>query len=258
MAFIDLKDGTRIHYIAQGGGEKKVLFIHGNLANCQWWESTLAHLPPDFEGVALDLPGSGASPETGVRHTMEYFARLVDECTDRLGWSQFYLVGHSMGGGVAQLMAIHRPDKVLKLVLLNAMAADGFHTIFNLGLWRMEMAMQDREALNQAIRAIAPMCRDEALLEQLIDAAAQASPQVFLEQPVTMHESNWLARLPEIRCPTLFLHGDGDDFVPKVGSERTAQGIPNCTFKYLSQCGHSPMLEVFDDYFREVFGFLQN
>lgn len=257
MAGIVLKDGSKINYIAQGRGDQKVLFIHGNLANSQWWESTLARLPPGFEGVALDLPGSGASPETGLRHTMDYFASVADKFTDALGWRQFHLVGHSMGGGVSQVFAIRHPEKVLKLVLLDAMAADGFHTIFELGLWRMEKAMQDRDFLARAIRVTAPRCQDEALLDKLIDCAAQASPQVFLEQPVTMHEANWMARLPEIRCPTLFLHGDLDDFVPRAGSERTARAIPDCTFKYLRNCGHSPMLEVFDDYFREVFSFLQ-
>lgn len=258
MTFLRLKDGTRIHYLAQGKGDKKVLFVHGNLANAQWWERSLASLPDGYEGVALDLPGSGASPETGVRHTMDYFAAVVDECTNVLGWSQFLLVGHSMGGGISQLLAIRRPEKVLKLVLLNAMAGDGFHTIFNLGLWRMEKAMQDRDFLAKAIRSIAPMCRDEALMNRLIDAAAQASRQVFLEQPVTMHEANWMAHLPEIRCPVLFLHGELDDFVPKAGSERTAQAIPHCTFKYLADCGHSPMLEVFDIYWREVLSFWQS
>lgn len=257
MAFINLKDGTRIHYITQGSGTQKVLFIHGNLANSLWWESTLARLPADFEGVALDLPGSGASPETGVRHTMDYFAGLVDEFTDLLGWSQFFLVGHSMGGGISQVLTIRRPEKVRKLVLLNAMAADGFHTIVENGLWRMEKAMQDKAFLTQAIRATAPMCQNEPLMEKLIDSAFKASRQVYLEQPVTMHEANWMARVSEVRCPTLFLHGDMDDFVPKAGSERTAQAIPHCTFKYLKNCGHSPMLEVFDDYFREVFTFLQ-
>jgi len=257
MTSIQLQDKARIHYVTRGSGDKKALFIHGNLANSLWWESTLAQLPADFEAVALDLPGSGATQETGVRHTMEYFAKLIDEFTELLGWQQFYLVGHSMGGGIAQLLAIRRPQKVLKLVLLNAMAADGFHTIIDNGLWRMEKAMQDKAFLTKAIRATAPMCRDEALLAKLIDSTTSASPQVFLEQPVTMHEANWMARLPEIRCSTLFLHGELDDFVPKAGSEKTAKAIPNCTFKYLKNCGHSPMLEVFDDYFREVFTFLQ-
>jgi pimeloyl-ACP methyl ester carboxylesterase len=51
----------------------------------------------------------------------------------------------------------------------------------------------------------------------------------------------------------LFLHGNQDVFVPPEGSERTAKAIPDCIFKYLKNCGHSPMLEVFDDYFKEVF-----
>lgn len=256
MAFITLKDGTRLHYIAQGSGDRKVLFIHGNLANTIWWEQTLANLPSGYEGVALDLPGSGESPETGVRHTMEYFAGLASEFTELLGWQHFFLVGHSMGGGVSQVLTLNHPEKVRKLVLLDAMAGDGFHTIFNRGLDRMEQAMQDKALLGMAIRVIAPMCRDEAILARITEAAAKASRQVFLEQPVTMHESNWMDRLGEIRCPTLFLHGDKDVFVPPEGSERTAQAIPGCVFKYLKDCGHTPMLEVFDEYYREVFGFL--
>jgi len=101
MPFIVLKDKTKIHYIAAGSGEKKALFIHGNLANTIWWEQTLAKLPKDFQGYAPDLPGSGQSPETGQRHTMEYLAALVNDFADELGLKQFHLVGHSMGGGVA-------------------------------------------------------------------------------------------------------------------------------------------------------------
>jgi len=257
MPFVQLQDKTKIHYIAAGKGKKKIIFVHGNLANTIWWEETLAKLPPQYQGYALDLPGSGQSPETGKRHTMEYLAASVNDFAENLNLKKFYLVGHSMGGGISQVLTLKHPGKVLKLVLLDAMAGDGFHTIYNLGLDRMRRAMQDREFLGAAMRLIAPHCRDEALLARIIDAAAQASEQVFLEQPVTMHEANWLSLLQQIKCPTLFLHGEDDNFVPKEGSERTAQAIRGCIFKYLRNCGHSPMLEVFDEYFREVFGFLE-
>jgi len=155
-------------------------------------------------------------------------------------------------------MTLEHPEKISKLVLLDAMAGDGFHTIYNGGLDRMKRAMTDKDFLGAAIRMIAPMCKDEVILKRVIEAAALASEQVFLEQPVTMHEANWMKRLKEIKCPVLFLHGDQDIFVPPEGSERTAKAILGCIFKYLKNCGHSPMLEVFDEYFKEVFEFLED
>ncbi|HCL56782.1 MAG TPA: hypothetical protein DHW82_07210 [Spirochaetia bacterium] len=257
MPFQILPDQTKIHYIQSGNGSETIIFVHGNLANTIWWEKTLQKLPSKYTGYALDLPGSGQSPETGKRHTIEYFADLVFEFSRSLGVQNFHLVGHSMGGGVSQMLTLKHPDSVRKLVLLDSMAADGFHVLYEYGESRMQFMKKNKDFLDKAVRAIAPRCLDEELMKRVVDAAFCASEQVFTEQPVTMHEANWMHRLSEIKCPVLFLHGGEDDFVPKDGSERTAKAIPGCIFKYLPNCGHSPLLEVFDLYFEEVFGFLE-
>lgn len=256
MPYCKLEDGTKIHYLKKGRGKKKLVLVHGNLANTIWWETTLNHLPKDYQAFALDLPGSGKSPETGKRHTIDYFSEVLKEFVESMGLKNVYLIGHSMGGGVSQLFTLKYPEKVIKLVLLDSMSADGFHVLFNQEE-RLKRMRVDLEFLKKAIRNIAPKCKDEVFLERASMAAFKASEQVFLEQPITMHESNWMKRLSEIKCPVLFLHGDQDDFVPKDGSERTAKAIPGCTFKYLKNCGHSPMAEVFEDYFKEVFQFLE-
>ncbi len=258
MDYIHLKDGNKIFYVKKGVGLKKVFFIHGNMANTFWWKQTLDVLSAEYTAVAIDLPGSGLSPETGIRHTMEYFVDIVKEVIDFLNWNEFYLVGHSMGGGVSQLFTLNYPQKIKKLVLLNSMAADGFHVLYKRGYDRMRSLMDNKEKLASAIRGIAPMCKDKELLNKVIDKSFLASYEVFIEQPVTMHEANWMDRLGEIKCPVLFLHGDQDNFVPKEGSERTAKAIPNCHFEYLGNCGHSPMLEVFDVYFKKLFNFLNS
>jgi pimeloyl-ACP methyl ester carboxylesterase len=136
------------------------------------------------------------------------------------------------------------------------MAADGFHVLYNQGEERLRKMMKDRDFLKKAIQAVAPMCRDEDFINRATDAAFNASEQVFLEQPVTMHEANWMNRLGEIHCPVLFLHGELDHFVPQEGSVRTASAIPECTFKFLPKCGHSPMVEIFPEFYREIFDFL--
>ena len=255
MANIELKNGLSVHYRQAGSGSKILLCVHGNLASSIWWEPLFSRLPQDFTAYALDLPGSGDTPESGELHSMQYFVDLLDDFTSALALDSFYLVGHSMGGGISQLYTIDHPQKVLSLVLLDSIAADGFHVLFERGDAGMQALRSDRKLLAMAIRGIIPHCSDEKLIDRVIEAAAKASEQVFLEQPKTMHQADWFDRLPEIQCPVLFLHGEEDHFVPQEGSERTAAAIPNCTFEYVPNCGHSPNLEVPDFLAQKMFSF---
>lgn len=261
MSFIQTANGEKIHYLENSNPfkiENTLILVHGNLANCWWWKETLENLPQGWKGYALDLPGSGDSPETGERHTMEYFAEVVNRFVEALALESFYLAGHSMGGGVSQAFTLKYPEKVKKLLLLDSMSADGFHVLYGEEqAKRLQKMREDKEFLKKAIAAIAPMCKDENFLDLATEKAFGASEQVFLEQPITMHEVNWIDRLSEIQCPTLFLHGEDDHFVPQDGSERTAAAIPNCKLKYLEACGHSPMVEVFEDFFTEMMEFFQ-
>lgn len=256
MPHVQLANGADIHYVTAGSGARSLLLVHGNLGSAAWWEPTLAALPAAFTAYAIDLPGSGKSPETGQRHTMEYFARVVRDFAAAIGVERAAIVGHSMGGGVAQNVTLQQPTLVERLVLLDSMAADGFHVLFEQGPSFLERLMRDRAFLARALRAVMPRCRDEALIQRLVASSARASEQVFLEQPITMHEANWFARLGEIRCPTLFLHGELDDFVPKAGSERTAAAIADCTLEWLAECGHSPQVEVPEVFHAKLFAFL--
>jgi len=258
MAFITLNDNTIIHYTKSGHGSQNVLFVHGNLANTLWWEFAMNELPDKYTAYAIDMPGSGKSKETGKRHTIDYFVSILDNFANTLKLKNFYLVGHSMGGGISQLYTIKHPDKVLKLVCVDSMGADGFHVMFNRGLDVVERMMKDKVLLTKAMNVIMPFCKDDMLRNKLIDAAYAASEQVFMEQPVTMHEANWFNKLSEINCPTLFLHGDHDDFAPKEQAERTAKAIKNSIFKYLKDCGHCPIVEVPEVFNKELFSFLNN
>lgn len=257
MPLIETKDGMKVNYIKKGNGKENVLFIHGNLASSEWWRMTFDGMPEKYTAYAIDLPGSGETPETGELHTMEYLVSVVESFVDEIGLDKFYLVGHSMGGGISQLYAMRNPEKVVKMLLLDAMAADGFHTMYKRGLDIVEEFMRDKKKLEKAMRVIMPECKNEDFVKKSIDIAFNSSGQVFLEHPVTMHEANWFDKLGKIKCPVLFLHGEKDTFVPKDGSERTAAAIPDCEFKYLKNCGHCPNIEVPEVFKKELFTFLE-
>ena len=257
MPTITTASNTKLHFLDAGQGDRVAVCVHGNLGCAKWWWKTMAALPPGYRGVAIDLPGSGSSPETGQRHTMEYLAEVVAELVDTLGLDNFDLVGHSMGGGVAQLYTIEHPERVRRLVLVDSMAMDGFHVLAGYPQEQLRRLREERDYLRRALAAVAPYCADPSLFEELVEAAWNASDQVFFEQPMTMHEANWSDRIDRIRCPTLFLHGAEDDFVPKEGSERTAAAIANCELRYLDGCGHSPMVEIPERFNAAVFAFLE-
>ncbi|MFO0669217.1 MAG: alpha/beta fold hydrolase [Polyangiaceae bacterium] len=152
MPRLTLPDGTEIAYVTRGQGERPLLLVHGHLASKEWWEPTLTALPAACTAYALDLPGSGESPETGRRHTIDYFAEVVAAFARAVGVTRAAVVGHSMGGGVAQMLALEHPALVERLVLLDAMAADGFHVLFFQGPTLARRLMAQPALLARALR----------------------------------------------------------------------------------------------------------
>ncbi|MBF0457840.1 MAG: alpha/beta hydrolase [Nitrospirae bacterium] len=242
--FLHTSKGDEVAYLKHGSGSRKVVFIHGNLASSVWWTKTLQLVRPGYEAYAVDLPGSGGTPDTRHRHTLEYLASFVNDFTDALRLNRFYLAGHSMGGGVAQLFAINYPEKVEKLVLINSIAMDGLNLGFEYDDNMMRAVMKNETLLRHWLRGVTPGMEDDELFEQILAHALKSSEKVFLEHPKAMSEADWTHRIHQIKCPTLFVHGIWDDFIAKTGSEKTAKAISNCQLMYLEKCGHSPMLET--------------
>lgn len=108
----------------RGAAAPRVLALHGWLDNAASFIPMHAHLP-GIELVALDLPGHGASdhlPEA-AEYTVVNTARAVFAAADALGWEQFSLLGHSLGGAVSSLMAAASPTRILRLGTIEALGA---------------------------------------------------------------------------------------------------------------------------------------
>ncbi|MCG6552976.1 MAG: alpha/beta hydrolase [Candidatus Magnetominusculus sp. LBB02] len=255
--FTHTSRGDEVGYLKHGSGSRKVVLIHGNLASSLWWKKTLQLIRPGFEAYAVDLPGAGSTPETNIRHTLDYLASFVNDFTDALRLHRFYLVGHSMGGGVAQLFAINYPEKVEKLVLVNSIAMDGLRLGFDYDDNMLRAVMSNDTLIRHWLKAVMPGMEDNEMFEKIMEHAMRSSEHVFLGHPRAMAEADWTDRIHKIQCPTLFVHGIWDDLIPKAGSERTAQAIKNCRLTYLEKCGHSPMLEVPQAFNDLIFDFFE-
>lgn len=105
-------------------GAPRVLALHGWLDNAASFVPLAAHLR-DIELVALDMPGHGASAHLppAADYQLLAFARAGFAAADALGWERFRLLGHSLGGVVASLMAAAWPQRIVRLLTIEALGA---------------------------------------------------------------------------------------------------------------------------------------
>jgi pimeloyl-ACP methyl ester carboxylesterase len=109
-------DGTKIVYDAVGEGEPALVFIHGWCCNRRQWENQVPEFAQDHCAVAIDLAGHGDSGDSRTAWTIPATARDVEAVLEHLDLHNVILVGHSMGGPVALMVAKAMPDRVIGVI----------------------------------------------------------------------------------------------------------------------------------------------
>jgi pimeloyl-ACP methyl ester carboxylesterase len=224
----------------------KLLALHGWLDNAASFIPLQAALSA-FDLVALDLPGHGASAHRAPGYDYVFVDWIHDvlDVLDALGWPQAMLLGHSMGGAIASLVAAAAPDRVSRLALVEALGpVSGKASEAGERLRKAVPARRalrgDRQArlipsLEQAVKqrlAVSSMAADAA---QLIVArnlralpggfAWRSDPRLTLPGHVRTDEAVILDWLRHIACPTLVIAADPAPiyFPPAVRDARLAQ-----------------------------------
>jgi pimeloyl-ACP methyl ester carboxylesterase len=255
-----------------GAGQRPLLLLHGFTGakeDFTDWLDRLADL--GWHAVAPDHRGHGASskPTSEYAYSLEILADDVERLTDLLDWPRFALLGHSMGGMVAQVVAVRRPERLDALVLMDT----GYGPVEGLDPQLVDAAVS--VVRTQGIDALATLLEEvDSPLEspahqrlvsgrpgfvEFEDRKFRAtSPALYAAMaPVFVAEADrldGLAALPP-SLPTLVLVGDQDR--PFVGaSERMAAVIPGASLAVVPDAGHSPQFESPDAWWDAVTSFL--
>lgn len=269
---IDL--GTVELVIAEAGaGGHPLMLVHGWTGakeDFSDWMEPLAER--HFHVVAPDNRGHGSSskPSAESDYSFEAFADDVLALADALAWDRFVLLGHSMGGMVAQVVAMRDPGRLRGLVLM-----DTHH-----GAIGVEPAIVDAGidmARNNGIDAIADLMAvatepgplDSEAYQRVcaerpghfqsgIDKTRRSSAAMFAAMLAEMSSSpSRLAPLSTLAVPTLVIVGDQD--VPFVAaSEELAATIPGARLEVLADAGHSPQFEAPDSWWKAMTSFLDS
>ena len=123
-----LVDGIRTRYVSSGRGEEAILFIHGFSSSLSTWSSCLDPVSRHYQVIALDLKGFGFSGKPDSEYSIGEYAAFVIHFMDAIGLQTATLCGNSMGGNIAWRIALKYPDRINRLILVDASGYPSEHS----------------------------------------------------------------------------------------------------------------------------------
>lgn len=250
-AFADL-GGVRVRYVRKGSGPAVVL-LHGFASSIYTWKDVLPALAERHDVVAIDLPGFGGSAIIRPVDTAAYPAVVV-ALMDHLGLERAAMVGNSLGGSIAAMVAAERPDRVSHLVLIDS-AGFNFDPADRPWLLRLVAApgvaalaerLPMRRLVEAGLRQV--FFRDELVTEERIDeyAAPMLRPgaaRAAAELLAAAGRPDFPGLLARVRAPSLVIWGRDDTWIPVEHASRFTAAIPGATAAVIESCGHVPQEE---------------
>lgn len=238
----------RIAFCDEGDGPA-VLLLHGFPASSWQWREFVPLLAARFRVIAPDLLGAGASaPGEGVRLDLGTQAGAIRELMSQLHIERYAVVGHGIGAGVAQLLALDGAG-VDAMVLLSAAALDAWPSA---GVMQTRARVHQGEPTPDLVRTLvrstiaAGAVRRERLPDEMLDAYAEPyatgdGPERFARVLDGLDGAGLSERTPElaeIDAPVLILWGENDTVYPASVGERLNDAMPSSTLGLLPGCGH--------------------
>lgn len=243
MPFADA-NGMRLFYRETGQGPP-VLLIQGFEMDHRGWARILPHLRDRFRCITFDNRDVGQSSRATGPYTPREMARDAVGLLDALGVERAHIVGHSLGGAVAQEVALGWPERVDRLALLSTYVRQGPR---HRAMAQARRVMRARLSLREYYEALFPWVYSDAdyevpgQVEEILErASANPSPQeydAYCRQLEAVMAHNTEGRLGAIRAPTLVLTGERDLLTPLEESERLAREIPHARLVVVPRAGH--------------------
>lgn len=253
----------RVHYELVGDGFP-VIMIMGLGANLDWWDPRLIEgLSRNFRLVLFDNRGTGRTEASDREYTMRLLGDDAAGLMDALGISRAHVLGISMGGMIAQELALNHPRKVERLVLCSTHCG-GPRSIRAIPEARALLARIPEASPEEAAQIAAELCFTKvyagAHREQIEEwlrrtQKAPTSPSAYLRQLGAILTFDAYDRLAAIRAPTLVVHGRQDILIPPENGPVLAQVIRDAKLLLLANSAHG-LAEGMDDATRSIRQFL--
>jgi len=254
-------NGVEIHYREAGDGFP-IVFVHGYTGNLRNWALTVPALTECFRTVSMDLRGHGRSskPPRAEDYNYDAMAEDVYGLLSHLGISDCYLVGHSMGGFIAQRLILAHPELFRALVLVDTAAettAGRSDELRRLAGFAEEHGMEAAFDETARTSSLASNLRDHPGFnvlwrEQFLMTSLEA--YVGCARAALSRQSSQLD-LPSIGVPTLIICGENDEPFLEP-SRKMHEAIKGSELAIISGAGHGPQMETPGEFNRALTEFL--
>lgn len=192
----------------RGAGSPSLVFLHYWGGTHRTWNKVVAALGGSHHTVTYDLRGWGQS-EPGSGYSIGELADEAQALFEELGLKKYVLVGHSMGGKVAQLLASRRPEGLVGLVLVAPATPTPTHFPEE-ALQKQLHAYDNRETVLQTISLLCARTPDAPTVEQIVEDSLSGAPEAKRAWPTESIQEDISSEVGRIAVPTLVLAGEHD------------------------------------------------
>lgn len=243
-------DDRPVTYLERSGDGPTVVLVHGFGGSSDHWLSFVAALPDGYRVIVPDLAGHGGSEATpSVAYDAPRLAHELEAALRVIAPGRFHLAGSSLGGEVAALVALQRPDRVRSLALYDPAGVaspipsrvDSLAAAGDLVLIPTSRAGFDR--LYELSFVDPPSLPGPARNVLAADIAGRASFLRDLFAALGTERDLLRDRLAEIEPPTLLVWGADDYIIHPSAVSIWAEGLPRVEVRVVPGVGHAPMLE---------------
>jgi pimeloyl-ACP methyl ester carboxylesterase len=256
---------AELHYVEKGQGQP-LLFLSGLAGDHLYWLGQLRAFSRQFRCIAVDFRDVGQSSRAAGPYSIQTLAGDVVDFLRALQLPPVHVVGLSMGGMVAQELALAVPDRVKSLALVNTVgrADDWFQAIIAAFEW-IRLQVPDTASFFEAVLPwwvghsfFTDSGRISWLRWLLRQNPVDQSAEAFQRQVAAIRGHDTLARLDGIRCPTLILSGNDDVVAPGRYSRELAAHLPHAGQHNIPGVGHAFPIEDAGQFNARLKEFLQS
>jgi pimeloyl-ACP methyl ester carboxylesterase len=235
----------RIYWESTGDGPPVLLIMGLGLSGGAWWR-TVPVLARRLRVITFDARGIGRSPSLRRSYSVEAMADDAVSVLDGVGLDRAHVYGFSLGGMVAQSLALRHPDRVRSLVL-GATHAGGRHVVRPdddvIAFFKRRLTMEMEEAAWASVEyKYGPRCREHRvdLIAEDIERRLENpfSPAAYKAQLYAAAMHNCHGRLSRIDVPTMVVHGAHDRIIPVDNARMMDASLPNSRLRILDESGH--------------------
>ena len=250
--FIDV-DGMQVHLRDEGPRDDPmpIVLLHGTSASLHTWDGWAQSLRGQRRVIRFDLPAFGLTgPHPKNDYSVAAYVRFVGGVADKLGVKQFVLVGNSLGGQIAWATALAQPQRVSKLVLVDAAGYPfqsssvpiGFRIARVPGLRVLMEHVLPRGIVASSVRNVYgdPEKVTSELIDRYYDLTLRSGNRQALAYRLDQRMSGDEAHIKDLKLPTLILWGAKDKLIPLDNAQRFAYDIQASKLVVFDTLGHVP------------------